>query len=89
VVATYTTMAYPASKRTSLLTVKLLQAAADALNALDAAGLPVQMAHNAILTDAGYVFAIGRGKEAVWQVRTRQLTEFQPPGLPTDPDLDA
>ena len=65
---------------------ELLGAVAGALNECERAGIPVQLAHGAVITDAGYVFAV-LGKHGVnfpgesWVVRTRMLTEFPaPPG---------
>jgi len=54
---------------------ELLSAAADALNALDAAGIPVTLAHGAVITDVGYVFALG-GEPGPWRVRSRMLAPF-------------
>ena len=63
----------------------LLARVARALNDCEAAGLPVQLAHGAVVSDAGYVFRIVlphqpafRGES--WQVRSRMLTEFPVPG---------
>ena len=64
----------------------LLSAVADALNACEKAGILVQLAHGATITDQGYVIApfdedpghLGQR----WVARTRMLTEFpgaQPP----------
>jgi hypothetical protein len=60
---------------------ELLGAVAAALNACDAAGIPVRLAHGAVLTDAGYVLRISPRHEPafagdLWQVRTLGLTEF-------------
>lgn len=54
---------------------ELLAAAAGALNALEAAGIPVKLAHGAVITDAGYVFSIG-GTPGPWKVRSRMLAPF-------------
>ena len=49
------------------------------LNTLEECGVTVQLAHGAVITDAGYVLSIGDGNQnSKWQVRTRQLTEFEP-----------
>ena len=56
----------------------LLAAVADALNACEHAGITVKLAHGAVITEAGYVFAVGPG-DAPWAVRTRMLTEFPVP----------
>jgi len=58
----------------------LLSAVADALNACEKAGILVQLAHGATITDQGYVLApfdedpghVGQR----WVARTRMLTEF-------------
>lgn len=63
-----------------------LQYVANALNTVENLGIPVQLAHNAVITSAGYVFAINDNetKKVKWQVRTRQLTEFQPVDVVND-----
>jgi hypothetical protein len=71
---------------------ELLAAVALALNRCEQAGLPVQVAHGAVITDAGYVLRIVLPREPgfagdQWQVRTRQLTEF-PADCGDDDDLD-
>lgn len=68
----------------------LLARVALALNDCERAGLMVQVAHGAVISDAGYVLRIvlphepGFGGEC-WQVRTRMLTEFP---VPDGDDLD-
>jgi hypothetical protein len=71
---------------------ELLGAVARALNDCEQAGLLVQVAHGAVITDAGYVLRIVLPHEPgfagdLWQVRTRQLTEFPADGGDDD-DLD-
>ena len=62
----------------------LLARVARALNDCEAAGLPVQLAHGAVVSDAGYVLRITSPHKPAfhgetWQVRSRMLTEFRPP----------
>lgn len=59
----------------------LLAAVADALNACEHAGITVKLAHGAVITESGYVFAVGPAGSP-WAVRTRMLTEF--PVIPGD-----
>lgn len=56
-------------------TASLLAAVADALNAAENAGIGVRLAHDAVMTDYGYVFPVGPD-DAPWAVRTRALTPF-------------
>jgi hypothetical protein len=59
---------------------RLLTAVADALNACDKAGILVQLAHGAAITNEGYVLAVGDGNVPMmgnrWVARTRALTPF-------------
>jgi hypothetical protein len=61
----------------------LLAAVAAALNACESAGIDLKLAHGAVITEAGYVFALGPDS-APYVVRTRLLTEFPEPGLADD-----
>jgi hypothetical protein len=64
-----------------------LQVAAKCLNTLERLGITVQLAHGAVITDAGYVLAVGdEAEDAKWQVRTRRLTEFASKPLAYDSD---
>jgi|SRR5277367_2061155 len=64
-----------------------LHALADSLNLLEKFGVTVELAHGAVVTDAGYVLAIGgEAEDAKWQVRTRRLTEFTPEPFTYDED---
>jgi len=66
---------------------RLLSAAADALNALENAGITVDLAGGAVMTDRGYVMAVGDGRlGSKWQARTRLWTPLQPPGDSSDDD---
>jgi hypothetical protein len=51
---------------------RLLEQAASALAALEGAGITVELAHGAVITEAGYVFRIG----GTWAARALTLTEF-------------
>ena len=71
----------PPAKAALGLVPDLLGRVALALNDCEAAGLPVQLAHGAVVSDAGYVLRIILPHEPgfageCWQVRTRMLTEF-------------
>jgi hypothetical protein len=59
-------------------TASLLAAVADALNAVENAGIGVRLAHGAVITEHGYVFPVGPD-DAPWAVRTRTLTPFPVP----------
>ena len=66
-------------------TTRLLAAVADALNALENAGITVDLAGGAVMTPRGYVMALGDGRLGNrWQARTR----LQPPLPPGDGDED-
>jgi len=77
-------VAAPPGKAAAGLAPELLARVARALNDCELAGLMLQVAHGAVISDAGYVLRIvlphepGDGGET-WQVRTRMLTEFPPP----------
>jgi hypothetical protein len=60
---------------------RLLTAAADALNALEAAGYPVKLAHGTVLTPVGYVLPAFTDPGARYAARTMAFTEF-----PVTPD---
>ena len=58
---------------------RLLSAVADALNALERAGIIADMQHGAVLTRYGYVLPGGDGRlGSRWQVRKR-LWPAEPP----------
>ncbi len=61
----------------------LLTAVAHALNECERAGVGVKLAHGAVITESGYVFAVGPDG-APWAVRTRALTEFPVPSSDDD-----
>ena len=59
---------------------RLLSAVADALNALENAGITVDLAAGAVMTPRGYVMALGDDRlGSRWQARTRLWTPLQPP----------
>lgn len=56
---------------------RLLAAVADALNQCERAGVMVRLAHGTVVTEYGYVLAVGDPRlGARWQARTR----LDPPG---------
>ena len=65
---------------------RLLSSLADALNACEASGYTVKLAHGAVLTDVGYVLPVFPDAGERWAVRTMALTEF--PVLPDSGDED-
>jgi hypothetical protein len=82
----------PPEKSALGLAPDLLARLASSLNDCELAGLPVQLAHGAVITDAGYVLHIVLPHEPgfagdLWQIRTRQLTEF-PQAAGDDDDFD-
>ena len=65
---------------------RLLCTVADALNALENAGITVDLAGGAVMTERGYVMAVGDGRIGCrWQARTRLWTPL-PPGSDSDDD---
>ena len=59
---------------------RLLGAVADALNALENAGITVELAGGAVMTSRGYVMALGDDRlGSRWQARTRLWTPLSPP----------
>lgn len=69
----------------------LLSAVADALNACEKAGVIVQLAHGAAITNEGYVLPVGGDGEVSmigdrWVARTRALTEFSDQASGDDED---
>jgi len=54
----------------------LLAAVASALNACEAAGITVKLAHGAVLTPVGYVLPVYPDAGERFAVRTMALTEF-------------
>jgi len=66
---------------------RLLSAVADALNALENAGITVDLAGGAVMTGRGYVMAVGDGRLGHrWQARTRLWTPLSPPDDGSDED---
>ena len=65
---------------------RLLSAVADALNALENAGITVDLAGGAVMTPRGYVMAIGDARlGSKWQARTRLWGTMSPePGSSDD-----
>ena len=58
---------------------RLLSAVADALNALENAGITVDLAAGAVMTPRGYVMALGDPRlGSRWQARTRLWTPLSP-----------
>ena len=55
---------------------RLLSCLADALNACEAAGHSVRLAHGAVLTPVGYVLPVYPDAGERFAVRTMALTEF-------------
>jgi hypothetical protein len=57
----------------------LLSLVAEALNALENAGITVDLAGGAVMTPRGYVMAIGDDRlGSRWQARTRLWTQLSP-----------
>ena len=58
---------------------RLLASVADALNALENAGITVDLAAGAVMTPRGYVMAVGDDRLGCkWQARTRLWTPLSP-----------
>ena len=58
---------------------RLLTVVADALNALENAGITVDLAGGAVMTERGYVMAVGDDRlGSRWQARTRLWTPLSP-----------
>lgn len=55
---------------------RLLSGLADALNACEAGGITVKLAHGAVLTPVGYVLPVYPDAGERFAVRTMALTEF-------------
>jgi len=64
---------------------RLLTALADALNACEAAGYPLKLAHGCVLTGVGYILPVFDQPGERYTVRTMALTEF-PAGGHEDED---
>ena len=59
---------------------RLLASVADALNALENAGITVDLAAGAVMTPRGYVMPLGDERlGSRWQARTRLWTPLSPP----------
>ena len=68
-------------------TTRLLTTVADALNALENAGITVDLAAGAVMTPRGYVMALGDGRLGNrWQARTRLWTPLSPADDGSDDD---
>lgn len=66
---------------------RLLSSVADALNALENAGITVDLAGGAVMTPRGYVMALGDDRLGFrWQARTRMWTPLSPPDESGDDD---
>jgi hypothetical protein len=66
---------------------RLLAAVADALNALENAGITADLAAGAVMTPRGYVMAVGDDRlGSKWQARTRLWTPLSPPDDGSDDD---
>ena len=78
--------AYVPPRQPGLPPAALLSEIADALNQAEAEGIPVELAHGAVITDWGYVLRLDTVKGQRWQARTKLLTEFKPP--PAEPGED-
>ena len=65
---------------------RLLTCLADALNACEAAGHSVRLAHGAVLTPVGYVLPVYPDAGERFAVRTMALTEFPVPADSGDED---
>ena len=66
---------------------RLLSAAADALNALENAGITVDLAAGAVMTPRGYVMPLGDARlGSKWQARTRLWTPLSPEDDSSDDD---
>ena len=60
---------------------RLLSSVANALNALENAGITVDLAGGAVMTERGYVMAVGDTRLGhKWQARTRLWTPLSPDG---------
>ena len=58
---------------------RLLSSVANALNALENAGITVNLAGGAVMTERGYVMAVGDTRLGhKWQARTRLWTPLPP-----------
>lgn len=65
----------------------LLAAVADALNALERAGIICDLAGGAVMTSRGYVMAVGDDRLGNrWQARARLWTPLAPEGESSDED---
>lgn len=62
---------------------KLLTQLADALNALNRAGIPARLKHGAVYTEGGYVLPTDAGR---WVARTLLYTELEPSDNPDNED---
>ena len=66
---------------------RLLSAVADALNALENAGITVDLAGGAVMTGRGYVMALGDDRLGNrWQARSRLWTPLSPADDGSDDD---
>lgn len=70
---------YAPPREPGLPPADLLSEIATALNAAEVEGIPVELAHGAVITDWGYVLRLDAVKGQRWQARTRMLAEFPAP----------
>jgi hypothetical protein len=71
--------AYVPPRQPGLPPAALLSEIADALNQAEVEGIPVELAHGAVISDWGYVLRLDSVKGQRWQARTRMLAEFPAP----------
>ena len=74
--------AYVPPRQPGLPPADLLSEIATALNQAEAEGIPLELAHGAVITDWGYVLRLGTVLGQRWQARTRMLAEFPSPDPP-------
>lgn len=71
----------PATADPRLPPGELLGDIAYAMNQAEVSGAAIELTHDAVITDYGYVFRLGDEYGERWQARTKVLTEFPvPPG---------
>ena len=75
---------YSPPREPGLPPADLLGEIATALNQAEAEGIPVELAHGAVITDHGYVLRLDDVKGQRWRARTRMLSEFPPSAGPDD-----
>lgn len=70
---------YAPPRQPGLPPADLLSEIATALNQAEAEGIPVELAHGAVITDWGFVLRLDDVKGQRWQARTKMLAEFPVP----------